>query len=62
MDFFLTYRIHRYRGVSDEELAAFGSGEKTVSPEHWKSILKISEESTNKEFFRILETSVLELT
>jgi len=51
-----------YRGISDEELALFsGAGEKDVHEGHWKNLLKIQEQSTNKEFFRILETSILEI-
>lgn len=51
-----------YRGVSDEELGAFvGAGDKDVPPDHWRTIIGWTELSTQKDQFRVLETSVLEI-
>jgi len=51
-----------YRGVSDDELSAFaGSGDKDLRGGHWRGVIGWNEQSTEKDQFRVLETSVLEL-
>jgi hypothetical protein len=54
--------LSRYRGISDEELSAFaGAGEKEASAYNWRDVIGWSEQSRDKESFRVLETSVLEI-
>ncbi|GJJ12105.1 hypothetical protein Clacol_006346 [Clathrus columnatus] len=51
-----------YRGVSDDELGAFvGAGDKDVPPDHWRKIIGWTELSKQKDQFRVMETSVLEI-
>lgn len=60
-DLCLTHSF-RYRGISDDELSAFaGSGEKEASTHNWREIVGWTEESRNKQAFRVSETSVLEI-
>jgi len=52
-----------YRGISDEEVTAFGGAtEKDVPEDHWRNVIGVSDQSQNKDLFRIFETSVLEIT
>lgn len=52
----------RYRGVTDDELSAFaGAGEKEASAYDWKNMIGWMEQSRDKQAFRLLETSVLEI-
>ena len=52
----------RYRGIPEQELGAFaGAGEKDIPEDHWRNLIGWQEASQNKEFFRIFETSVLEI-
>jgi len=57
----LTYSF-RYRGISDDELSAFaGAGAKEASSHDWKAMVGWTEQSRDKQSFRVLETSVLEI-
>ena len=52
-----------FRGLTDDELAAFdGAGEKEANTFNWREQVQWSELSKDHEQFRILETSVMELT
>lgn len=52
-----------FRGLTDDELAAFdGAGEKEGNMYNWREQVQWSELSKDHEQFRILETSVMELT
>ncbi|KAF8580876.1 hypothetical protein K439DRAFT_1648057 [Ramaria rubella] len=51
-----------YRGISDDELSAFaGAGEKEGAIHDWKQVVGWTEQSRDKQAFRVLETSVLEI-
>lgn len=52
-----------FRGVSDDELGLFaGAGEKEANMMNWREIVGWSELSKDTQHFRVLETSVLEVT
>ena len=52
-----------YRGVTDDELGVFsGAGEKEANSQNWREIVGWSELSKDTAHFRVLETSVLEVT
>ena len=52
-----------YRGVTDDELSLFsGAGEKEANAANWREIVGWSELSKDPAHFRVLETSVLEIT
>lgn len=52
-----------FRGVSDDEMAAFeGRGEKEANQVNWREKIGWSELSKDPTQFRVLETSILELT
>ncbi|KAF9564604.1 hypothetical protein CPC08DRAFT_660082 [Agrocybe pediades] len=52
-----------FRGVSDDELGMFSdAGEKEANQCNWREIVGWSEHSKDPEQFRVLETSILELT
>lgn len=52
-----------FRGLNDEEVTMFaGSGEKEANAHNWREIVGWSELSKDAEQFRVLETSVLEVT
>jgi hypothetical protein len=52
-----------FRGVNAEELGLFsGSREKQANMFNWEEIVGRSEPAKNPELFRVLETSVLEIT
>lgn len=52
-----------FRGVSDDELGNFaGAGEKEANGVNWREIVGWSELSKDPTQFRVLETSVLEVT
>ena len=52
-----------WRGVTDDELSLFGgAGEKEANAANWREIVGWSELSKDVNHFRVLETSVLEVT
>ena len=52
-----------FRGLSDDEVGVFsGSGEKEANAHNWREIVGWSELAKDAEQFRVLETSVLEIT
>lgn len=52
-----------FRGLSDDELGNFaGAGEKEANGVNWREIVGWSELSKDTTMFRVLETSVLEVT
>jgi hypothetical protein len=52
-----------FRGLNDEEVGEFdGSGEKEANAYNWREIVGWEESSKDPEQFRVLETSVLEVT
>lgn len=52
-----------FRGLTDDELPMFdGAGEKEANGFNWREQIQWSELSKDPTQFRILETSVMELT
>ena len=52
-----------FRGLSDDELAMFeGRGEKEANQVNWREQIGWSELSKDPSQFRVLETSILEIT
>ncbi|KAI0748165.1 hypothetical protein C8Q80DRAFT_1270605 [Daedaleopsis nitida] len=52
-----------YRGITDDELSLFsGAGEKEANQMNWREVVGWSELSKDTSHFRVLETSVLEVT
>lgn len=52
-----------FRGISDDDLGLFaGAGEKEANSVNWRERVSWSELSKDPNHFRILETSILELT
>ncbi|KAJ7285782.1 hypothetical protein C8J57DRAFT_1431460 [Mycena rebaudengoi] len=52
-----------FRGLSDDDVGIFaGAGEKEANIVNWREVVGWSEESKDASMFRILETSVLEVT
>jgi len=52
-----------FRGLNDEEVREFEvAGEKEANAYNWREIVGWSEHSKDPEQFRVLETSVLEVT
>jgi len=52
-----------FRGLNDDEVGEFdGAGEKEANAHNWREIVGWSEDSKDPEQFRVLETSVLEVT
>lgn len=52
-----------YRGLNDDEVGIFaGAGEKEANTVNWREIVGWSEDSKEPTMFRVLETSVLEVT
>lgn len=52
-----------FRGLSDEDVGIFaGAGEKEANSANWREVVGWTEESKDPQMFRILETSVLEVT
>lgn len=52
-----------FRGLSDDDVGIFaGAGEKEANAVNWREIVGWSEESKDPTMFRLLETSVLEVT
>lgn len=52
-----------FRGLTDDELGNFaGAGEKEANGVNWRDVVGWSELSKDASNFRILETSILEVT
>ncbi|KAF8212217.1 hypothetical protein K438DRAFT_1902997 [Mycena galopus ATCC 62051] len=52
-----------FRGLSDDDVGIFaGAGEKEANAVNWREVVGWSEESKDTTLFRLLETSVLEVT
>ncbi|KAJ7774891.1 hypothetical protein B0H16DRAFT_1303313 [Mycena metata] len=52
-----------FRGLSDDDVGIFaGAGEKEANTVNWREVVGWSEESKDSTMFRLLETSVLEVT
>ncbi|KAF8921236.1 hypothetical protein CPB85DRAFT_1269964 [Mucidula mucida] len=52
-----------FRGLNDDDVGIFaGAGEKEANTVNWREIVGWSEESKDPTMFRVLETSVLEVT
>ncbi|KAJ7046833.1 hypothetical protein C8F04DRAFT_937312 [Mycena alexandri] len=52
-----------FRGLSDDDVGIFaGAGEKEANAVNWREVVGWSEESKDSTMFRLLETSVLEVT
>lgn len=52
-----------FRGLSDDDVGNFaGAGEKEANQVNWREIVGWSENSKDMTLFRVLETSVLEVT
>lgn len=52
-----------FRGLNDDEVGVFaGAGEKEANAANWREITGWTEDSKDSTLFRILETSVLEVT
>lgn len=52
-----------FRGLTDDELGNFtGAGEKEANSVNWRELVGWQEDSKDPTLFRVLETSVLEVT
>ena len=52
-----------FRGLNDEEVGVFAAaGEKEANAYNWREVVGWSELAKDNEQFRVLETSVLEIT
>lgn len=52
-----------FRGLTDDEVGIFaGAGEKEANSANWREIIGWSEDSKDTTMFRVLETTVLEVT
>jgi hypothetical protein len=52
-----------FRGLSDDDVGVFaGAGEKEANQVNWREMVGWSENSKDTTLFRVLETSVLEVT
>ncbi|KAG9226274.1 hypothetical protein CCMSSC00406_0003153 [Pleurotus cornucopiae] len=52
-----------FRGLSDDDLGLFaGAGEKEANGMNWREVVGWSEDSKDSTLFRVLETTVLEIT
>lgn len=52
-----------FRGLSDDDVGTFaGAGEKEANQVNWREIVGWSENSKDMTLFRVLETSILEVT
>jgi hypothetical protein len=52
-----------FRGLNDDEVGVFSeSGEKEANAHNWREVVGWSELAKDNEQFRVLETSVLEIT
>jgi hypothetical protein len=52
-----------FRGVSEDDMEIFsGAGEKEANLQNWREVVGWTETSKDATLFRVLETSVLEVT
>ena len=52
-----------FRGLTDEEMGLFdGAGEKEANQANWREVTAWNEDAKDNTIFRVLETSVLEVT
>jgi len=52
-----------FRGVSEDDMGIFsGAGEKEANAQNWREVVGWTENSKDPTLFRVLETSVLEIT
>jgi len=52
-----------FRGLTDDDVGMFaGAGEKEANAHNWREVVGWSEHSKDPEMFRVLETSVLEVS
>uniref|UniRef100_D8PT28 Expressed protein n=3 Tax=Schizophyllum commune (strain H4-8 / FGSC 9210) TaxID=578458 RepID=D8PT28_SCHCM len=52
-----------FRGLTDDDMGLFaGAGEKEANAMNWRQVVGWSEESKDSTMFRVLETSVLEVS
>lgn len=52
-----------FRGLTDNEVVMFaGAGEKEANTHNWREVVGWSEHSKSSDQFRVLETSILEVT
>ena len=52
-----------FRGVSEDDMGIFsGAGEKEANAQNWREVVGWTENSKDSTLFRVLETSVLEIT
>lgn len=52
-----------FRGISEDDMEIFsGAGEKEANAQNWREAVGWSENSKDASLFRVLETSVLEIT
>lgn len=52
-----------FRGLSDDDVGMFaGAGEKEANTVNWRQVVGCDENSKDPTLFRVLETSVLEVT
>jgi hypothetical protein len=52
-----------YRGILEDDMEIFsGAGEKEANAHNWREVVGWTENSKDATLFRVLETSVLEIT
>jgi len=52
-----------FRGIPEDDMGIFsGAGEKEAIAQNWREVVGWSEDSKDASLFRVLETSVLEIT
>jgi len=52
-----------FRGISEDDMENFsGAGEKEANAQNWREVVGWTENSKDASLFRVLETSVLEVT
>ena len=52
-----------FRGVPEDDMEIFsGAGEKEANAQNWREVVGWTESSKDTTLFRVLETSVLEIT
>jgi hypothetical protein len=52
-----------FRGIPEDDMAIFsGAGEKEANLQNWREVVGWTENSKDTQLFRVLETTVLEIT
>jgi hypothetical protein len=52
-----------FRGIADDDMHAFASaGEKEANQMNWREVIGWTEHSKDSSLFRVLETSIMEVT